>query len=44
MVLKVPKLGGTPTVIAREEATALAVDDTAIYWATPKGSIRRLLK
>jgi len=44
MVVKVPKLGGTPTVIAHEEATALAVDDTAVYWATPKGYIRRLLK
>jgi hypothetical protein len=44
MVVKVPKLGGTPTVIAHEEATALAVDDTAVYWATPKGFIRRLLK
>jgi hypothetical protein len=44
LLLKVSKLGGTPTVIAYEEATALAVDDTAIYWATPRGYIRRLLK
>ena len=44
LLLKIPKLGGTATVIAHEEATALAVDDTAIYWATPKGYIRRLLK
>jgi hypothetical protein len=44
LLLKIPKLGGAPAIIAREEVTALAVDDTAIYWATPNGYIRRLLK
>jgi hypothetical protein len=44
VVMKVSFTDGDVSVVSNEAAVALAVDDTAIYWATPNGSIRRLLK
>ncbi len=44
VVKSVSKQGGPATIVAAEKAMAVAVDGVAVYWATPDGSIRRLMK
>lgn len=44
-VMRVPKAGGTPTVIARDtQPVAIAVDANAVYWSDQGGNIMRLNK
>jgi hypothetical protein len=44
-MMRVPKTGGTATVIARDTSpVAIAVDANAIYWSNQAGQIRRLVK
>jgi hypothetical protein len=44
-VMRVPKTGGTATIIARDtNPVAIAVDANAIYWSDVGGSIMRLPK
>lgn len=42
-IMRVPKQGGVSETIAKDSATAIAVDDEAIYWDS-EGAIKRLLK
>jgi hypothetical protein len=44
-IMRVPKTGGTATVIARDTSpVAIAVDANAIYWSDAGGFIMRLAK
>jgi hypothetical protein len=44
-IMRVPKTGGTPTVIAHDTSpVAIAVDANAVYWSDMGGSIMRLPK
>jgi hypothetical protein len=44
-VMRVPKTGGTPSVIARGTSPlAIAVDATAVYWSDQQGNLWRLAK
>ncbi len=43
--MKVPKAGGTATVIAHDASPiAIAVDATSVYWSDLGGEIRRIPK
>lgn len=44
-IMRVPKSGGTPTILARDTSPeAIAVDSNAIYWSDKGGNIMRLPK
>jgi hypothetical protein len=44
-VMRVPKIGGTPTVLARDTTpVSVAVDATNVYWADDGGNIMRMPK
>jgi hypothetical protein len=43
--MRVPKTGGTATIIARDTSpVAIAVDANAVYWSDEGGNILRLEK